>query len=58
MVVEGAGKFCEPALAIRVLQRLDLREEIGMARNAPWAKVISVRVRILAPSTVMPTGTI
>jgi len=28
----------------------------GCARSAPWPKMISVRVRMFAPSTVIPIG--
>ena len=58
VLVEGALEQIDPALPVLVLQCLDLGEEIWVARNAPCAKVMSVRVRMLAPSTVMPTGTI
>ena len=32
------------------------RSTYGWQRIAPWPKMISVRVRMFAPSTVMPTG--
>jgi len=32
------------------------RSTYGWQRIAPWPKMMSVRVRMFAPSTVMPTG--
>ena len=53
------SKAAMPALrSVWVLHRRDFGIEVGMRPQRPCAKVISVRVRMLAPSTVIATGVV
>jgi hypothetical protein len=43
--------------SVRILRRLHFRQHIGMAADGALAEDDQLRVRMLAPSTVIATGT-
>ncbi|MNC97607.1 hypothetical protein D3C83_153160 [compost metagenome] len=54
--VKASSNSIEAAAPVISLAARISRSTYGWQRIAPWPKMISVRVSIFAPSTVMPTG--
>ena len=58
MTHERASNSRTPASRSGLLAAFISLSTKGWQRTAPWPKMIRLRVRILAPSTVIATGTI